>query len=80
MDDVSFHPCVDYQRWQQGRVVSFVPPDGTFVLQKYRVSAHVPMPIYCKPQINFNDAGGRIFIMVGSKTASRRLDVRSASL
>ena len=76
MDDVSFHPCVDYQRWLQGRVVAFVPPDGNFILQKYRVSAQVPLPIYCKPQINFTDNGGRIFVMVGSKITSRPLTVR----
>jgi AP-3 complex subunit mu len=36
MDDVGFHPCVRYQRWEQGRVISFVPPDGAFQLMTYR--------------------------------------------
>jgi hypothetical protein len=36
LDDVSFHPCVRYARWDQSRVISFVPPDGLFELMKYR--------------------------------------------
>lgn len=36
VDDVSFHPCVRYNRWEQNKVVSFVPPDGQFKLMSYR--------------------------------------------
>jgi AP-3 complex subunit mu len=36
LDDVSFHPCVRYNRFEQHKVVSFVPPDGSFKLMNYR--------------------------------------------
>ena len=36
LDDVSFHPCVRYNRYEQSRVISFVPPDGAFKLMNYR--------------------------------------------
>ena len=36
LDDVSFHPCVRYNRYEQHKVVSFVPPDGQFKLMNYR--------------------------------------------
>lgn len=36
VEDASFHECVRYQRWEQNRVVSFIPPDGVFQLMKYR--------------------------------------------
>lgn len=36
VDDVSFHPCVRYLRWEQNKVISFVPPDGQFKLMSYR--------------------------------------------
>lgn len=29
LDDISFHPCVRYKRWESEKVLSFVPPDGT---------------------------------------------------
>ena len=34
MEDVSFHPCVRYSRWERDHVVSFVPPDGDFELMR----------------------------------------------
>jgi len=68
LDDVSFHPCVRYQRYEQQKVISFVPPDGTFKLMNYRVKGQLQSPMYVKPQISFNQAGGRVNIMVGTKS------------
>lgn len=31
----SFHPCVRLKRWEQERVISFIPPDGKFQMAKY---------------------------------------------
>eukprot|EP01114_Cavostelium_apophysatum_P011108 TRINITY_DN2529_c0_g1_i1.p1 TRINITY_DN2529_c0_g1~~TRINITY_DN2529_c0_g1_i1.p1 ORF type:complete len:416 (-),score=114.24 TRINITY_DN2529_c0_g1_i1:97-1344(-) len=66
LDDVSFHPCVRYTRWEQSRVISFVPPDGNFKLMSYRVKGQLQMPIYVKPQINLG-IGGKVNIMCGPK-------------
>jgi len=63
LDDVSFHPCVRYNRYEQNRVISFVPPDGSFKLMNYRVKGQLQLPIYIKPQL----AGGRVSVMVGLK-------------
>ena len=38
LDDVSFHPCVRLKRWESEKVLSFVPPDGSFVLMSYHIS------------------------------------------
>jgi len=70
MDDVSFHPCVRYNRWEQNRVISFVPPDGPFKLMNYRVKGQLQMPIYVKPQINMNS--GKVNIMVGPKNSQQK--------
>jgi len=67
LDDVSFHPCVRYNRYEQHKVVSFVPPDGQFKLMNYRVKGQLQLPIYVKPQITWNQSGGRVSIMVGTK-------------
>ncbi|TNY19164.1 Mu homology domain-containing protein [Rhodotorula diobovata] len=34
-EGAAFHSCVRYARWNKDRVVSFVPPDGTFPLLSY---------------------------------------------
>jgi len=66
LDDLSFHPCVRYNRWEQNRIVSFVPPDGQFNLMNYRVKGQLQLPLYVKPQINLAN-GGKVNIMVGPK-------------
>lgn len=39
LDDVSFHPCVRFKRWEAERILSFIPPDGSFRLLSYHVSS-----------------------------------------
>merc|ERR1712241_47962 len=39
-DDVSFHPCVRYKKWESERLLSFVPPDGNFRLMSYHVGSN----------------------------------------
>ena len=41
IDDCSFHPCVRYARYESSNIVSFVPPDGSFTLMRYRVKPNV---------------------------------------
>lgn len=48
LDDVSFHPCVRYKRWESERVISFIPPDGNFQLMSYHISAQK----YVKKMVN----------------------------
>ncbi|KAM9325775.1 AP-3 complex subunit mu-1 isoform 2-T2 [Gastrophryne carolinensis] len=71
LDDVSFHPCVRYKRWESERVLSFIPPDGNFRLMSYRVSAQnlVAIPVYVKHNIVFqeNTSSGRFDLTVGPK-------------
>jgi len=67
IDDASFHPCVRYNRYEMDRVISFVPPDGNFVLMKYRIYQTIQPPMYCKPSITFNETGGKVNVMIGPK-------------
>jgi len=39
LDDVSFHPCVRFKRWENERVLSFIPPDGNFRLLSYHIGS-----------------------------------------
>lgn len=36
IDDVSLHRCVRIAKWRNEKVLSFVPPDGKFLLMTYR--------------------------------------------
>eukprot|EP01132_Coremiostelium_polycephalum_P010896 gene10896-13351_t len=72
LDDVSFHPCVRYSRWENDRVISFIPPDGSFKLLNYRVKGINQLPISVKPQIGFGDGGGRVNIMVIPKNTNNK--------
>ncbi|KAI8647861.1 AP-3 complex subunit MU-1 [Parasitella parasitica] len=66
IDDVSFHPCVRYRKWDSEKVLSFVPPDGQFKLMSYRatLSPYQAMPLQIKPQIMPTKNGGRYDITV----------------
>lgn len=69
-DDVSFHPCVRFKRWEAERILSFIPPDGNFRLMSYHVGSQnvVGIPIYVRHNISFKDiGGGRLDITVGPR-------------
>ncbi|MGH0182722.1 UNVERIFIED_CONTAM: hypothetical protein FKN15_010322, partial [Acipenser sinensis] len=57
LDDVSFHPCVRFKRWEAERILSFIPPDGNFRLLSYHVSSQnlVAIPVYVKHSISFRE-------------------------
>ncbi|XP_056465431.1 AP-3 complex subunit mu-1-like isoform X4 [Gadus chalcogrammus] len=71
LDDVSFHPCVRFKRWEAERVLSFIPPDGNFTLMSYHVNAQnlVALPVYVKQNISFfeSGSGGRLDLTAGPK-------------
>ncbi|KJE93203.1 AP-3 complex subunit mu-1 [Capsaspora owczarzaki ATCC 30864] len=69
-DDISFHPCVRFKRWESERVLSFVPPDGHFKLCSYRVgstTAPLQIPVYVKPMISFSAGVCKLEVNVGFK-------------
>lgn len=73
LEDVSFHPCVRYNRWDQNRVVSFVPPDGVFKLLNYRATSSIEIPLHVKPQISFVNTGGRVHITLSPKSTVKQV-------
>ncbi len=49
--DVTFHQAVNLGRYEQEKVVSFVPPDGEFELMKYRCQDGIQSPFSVLPVI-----------------------------
>ena len=55
-DDVSFHPCVRYKKWESERLLSFVPPDGNFRVMSYHVGGNtsvVAIPVYLRHSLQW---------------------------
>lgn len=72
-DDVSFHPCVRFKKWEQERVISFIPPDGNFRLMSYLIgSTNVShMPLSVRHSITFREASqGKIDVQLTPKSTS----------
>jgi len=69
LDDVSFHPCVRFKRWESERVLSFVPPDGHFQLISYQIGSQhmVALPVYVTPQFTFAEGTGKFTLKLGPK-------------
>jgi len=74
IDDVSFHPCVRYNRYEQNKVISFVPPDGPFKLMNYRVKGQIQLPLTVKPQISFQNGVGRVNVLVTSRVPQKQME------
>ncbi|KAF8324480.1 Mu homology domain-containing protein [Cantharellus anzutake] len=73
----SFHPCVRLQRWADKKELSFVPPDGRFILMEY--SAQTPtvvvapvVPLHIKTSVQIYQGGGSIEIVATSKLPAIR--------
>jgi len=49
IDDCTFHQCVKLGKFDQDRTVSFVPPDGEFVLMQYRTTENIHLPFKVMP-------------------------------
>lgn len=66
-DDVSFHPCVRFRRWENERLLSFVPPDGNFRLMSYHIGSQnaVAIPIFVRHTVSFKN--GKLDMSVGPK-------------
>ncbi|KAF8845613.1 clathrin adaptor mu subunit [Paxillus ammoniavirescens] len=83
MTECAFHPCVRLQRWTREKVLSFVPPDGKFVLAEYQYNApqgalggNVPVPLSLKPNITVGEFGGNFMVTFSSRTMKIMENVR----
>ncbi|KXN86313.1 AP-3 complex subunit mu-1 [Leucoagaricus sp. SymC.cos] len=54
LTDCSFHPCVRVQRWTRDKSLSFIPPDGRFILAEYRF-----LPAASAPTARFVSSGSQ---------------------
>ncbi|KAH7930265.1 clathrin adaptor, mu subunit [Leucogyrophana mollusca] len=80
LTDCAFHPCVRLQRWTRDKALSFVPPDGRFVLAEYQhtspsaVVSHLPVPLALKTNIDIGEFGGTVHLTLSSRLSTKELD------
>jgi len=65
-DMLSLHPSVRLNRWQRDKVLSFVPPDGTFTLCSYSLPlpSTAPLPVHIRPNLSLHKDRGKLEISV----------------
>ncbi|PIO72470.1 TM2 domain protein [Teladorsagia circumcincta] len=51
IDDIQFHQCVRLGKFETDRAISFVPPDGTCELIKYRTTQDIKLPFHVIPLV-----------------------------
>lgn len=84
LHDCSFHPCVRLQRWTRDKSLSFVPPDGRFVLMDYRYAPAptsaavtprpIPVPFSLVPIISLESNGGSLNFTLTSRLSTRVME------
>lgn len=52
MEDVTFHQCVRLFRFENDRTISFIPPDGSFELMRYRLNTQVRPLIWVEAAVD----------------------------
>lgn len=67
IDDYTLHRCVRISKFQNERVISFLPPDGKFKLFTFRVRGVTQLPLYVRPNLVFSPGLCKVTIVVGPK-------------
>ncbi|TLD23435.1 ap-2 complex subunit mu-1 [Venturia nashicola] len=52
LEDCQFHQCVKLGKFDQDRIISFVPPDGEFELMRYRATENINLPFKVHAIVN----------------------------
>lgn len=64
---MKFHTCVKLTKFENERVISFVPPDADFELMSYRLDVRVK-PLFSVDVIIERPSTGKIELMVKAKS------------
>ena len=46
LEDIKFHQCVKLAKFENERIINFIPPDGNFELMSYRLDINVRIIFY----------------------------------
>eukprot|EP00026_Physarum_polycephalum_P006864 Phypoly_transcript_06917.p1 GENE.Phypoly_transcript_06917~~Phypoly_transcript_06917.p1 ORF type:complete len:221 (+),score=26.30 Phypoly_transcript_06917:729-1391(+) len=67
LEDVKFHQCVRLTRFEVDRVITFVPPDGEFILMSYRLNTTVKPLFWIETHVT-NHSKNRVEYLIKAKS------------
>jgi AP-1 complex subunit mu len=67
LEDIKFHQCVRLNKFEQERLITFIPPDGEFSLMSYRLDTHVKPLIWVESVVE-NFTQSKIEFVVKART------------
>lgn len=73
IEDVKFHQCVQLPKFDQEKIISFIPPDGEFVLMSYRAVGSELKPLFWLECVveRQTEASIELFVLVRSQFKKR---------
>ncbi|ODV61105.1 Apm1p [Ascoidea rubescens DSM 1968] len=74
MEDIKFHQCVRLSKFENERIITFIPPDGEFDLMTYRLSTPIKPLIWVDCKI-FIHSNSRIEIKAKAKAQIKKRSI-----
>ena len=74
MEDIKFHQCVRLNKFENERLITFIPPDGEFELMSYRLDTHVKPLIWVEAIIE-NFTKSKIEYVVKARTQFKQKSI-----
>ncbi|GMM56244.1 Apm1 protein [Maudiozyma humilis] len=55
LEDLKFHQCVRLSKFENEKIITFIPPDGDFELMNYRLNTAIKPLIWCDMKVQVHD-------------------------
>jgi len=72
MEDIRFHQCVRLSRFENDRTISFIPPDGEFIMMNYRLNTKIRPLIHIEANVKKHSRSRMEYLIKASSKFKRR--------
>lgn len=74
LEDLKFHQCVRLSKFENEKIITFIPPDGNFDLMNYRLTTAIKPLIWCDVKIQTH-SNSRIEIFCKAKAQIKKKSI-----
>lgn len=74
LEDLKFHQCVRLSKFENEKIITFIPPDGDFELMNYRLNTVIKPLIWCDMKVKVHSKS-RIEIFCNAKAQIKKKSV-----
>ncbi|SMN19990.1 similar to Saccharomyces cerevisiae YPL259C APM1 Mu1-like medium subunit of the clathrin-associated protein complex (AP-1) [Maudiozyma saulgeensis] len=74
LEDLKFHQCVRLSKFENEKIITFIPPDGDFELMSYRLNTVIKPLIWCNMKVKVHSKS-RIEIFCTAKAQIKKKSV-----